>query len=72
MLKTLKLINYLWLIVAAVSVIECVEYWSTNRQKAYLFVFIFFAALFMFNLRKRQIKKYEARQEERNNNQTDS
>ncbi len=58
--RALRLIEILWLAVAAVSLVEAVKAWGT-WSSVIKFALIFGAAVFMYFFRKKSRKKNEAK-----------
>ncbi len=52
--RYLKFIEYIWLIVAAISFFEIFNLWSTDTTRASFFIISFVVAVAMFLLRRKQ------------------
>ena len=61
MIKILKYTEYLYLVVALVSVYKIYSLWNTDDQKIYIFVFFAVVSLGMFLFRRNYRKKFEQR-----------
>tara|TARA_Y100000389_G_scaffold204552_1_gene257928 strand:- start:962 stop:1198 length:237 start_codon:yes stop_codon:yes gene_type:complete len=59
--KSLKAVEWIWLIISILSIETIISQWDENRQKAYVFIVFFLLGIFMFRLRRTQRKKMEAR-----------
>lgn len=66
MIKVLKYTEYLYLVVAIISLYKIVTLWSTAPQETYLFIFFAVVSLGMFFFRRNYRKKFEQR---KNDNQ---
>ena len=58
--KSIKIVEWIWLIISILSLETILSQWDENRQKAYIFVIFFLLGIFMFRLRRTQRKKMEA------------
>lgn len=67
MIKILKYTEYLYLIVAVVSIYRIYTDWNVDRQYAYLFVFFAIVSLGMFFFRRNYRKRFERRNRENQN-----
>lgn len=56
----------MWLAIAAVSLVEIVMRWQTDRNKALIFVAFLAVAIFMFLFRRKSRQKLEKRMREKN------
>jgi len=68
MTKLLKFFEIGYLIIALVLGYETFANWSTNREKAYIYLGFSFAAVFMYFFKKRFRKKAEIRYNNQKNN----
>lgn len=59
--KSLKAVEWVWLVISILSLETIFSQWDENREKAYVFVIFFLLGIFMFKLRRTQRKKIEAR-----------
>ena len=59
--KSLKAVEWVWLVISILSLETIFSQWDENREKAYVFVLFFLLGIFMFKLRRTQRKKMEAR-----------
>ena len=59
--KSLKAVEWVWLVISILSLETIFSQWYENREKAYVFVIFFLLGIFMFKLRRTQRKKMEAR-----------
>lgn len=59
--KSLKAVEWVWLVISILSLETIFSQWDENREKAYVFVIFFLLGIFMFKLRRTQRKKMEAR-----------
>ncbi|MAB84779.1 MAG: hypothetical protein CL856_02800 [Cryomorphaceae bacterium] len=59
--KSLKAVEWVWLVISTLSLETIFSQWNENREKAYIFVIFFLLGIFMFKLRRTQRKKMEAR-----------
>ena len=59
--KISKLVEYLYLVMAAFFVYETVGIWSENRSRAYLFLAFVVVSIFMFFFRRNFRRKMEER-----------
>ncbi len=57
----LRIVEWMWLVISAVSLFEVVFQWSVDRSRAYLFIAFSVIGLGMFFFRKRQRQKMEDR-----------
>ena len=61
MRKLWKFFEYAYLIIAIIFTVETILNWTTNREKAYLFMFFAVLAVFMYFFRKRFRKKMSSK-----------
>lgn len=59
--KSLKAVEWVWLVISILSLETIFSQWDENREKAYVFMIFFLLGIFMFKLRRTQRKKMEAR-----------
>jgi len=59
MLKYLKIFQYVYLVAAVFFLMDAINTWNSDRNHAYLSIFLFALAIFMFLFRRRFHKKYE-------------
>lgn len=59
--KISKLVEYLYLVMAAFFVYQTVSIWSENRGRAYLFLTFVVVSIFMFFFRRNFRRKMEER-----------
>ena len=65
--KFMKYTIYLNLIVAILSAIMAFNLWNTDRNRAYIFVFLAIITGFMFFFRRSYFKKFEQRKRDNQN-----
>ena len=58
--KSIKIVEWIWIIISILSLETIISQWDENREKAYIFVIFFLLGIFMFRLRRTQRKKMEA------------
>ncbi|MCG2461756.1 hypothetical protein K8352_13440 [Flavobacteriaceae bacterium F89] len=61
MIKILKYTEYLYLIVAVVSIYKVATLWNVARDETYIFIFFAIVSLGMFFFRRNYRKKFEQR-----------
>ncbi|MEM0933989.1 MAG: hypothetical protein AAGJ12_16065 [Bacteroidota bacterium] len=59
--KYLKYTIYINLVISILSVYMAVSFWETDRNRAYIFVFLAVITAFMFFFRRHYYKKFEER-----------
>ncbi|MDN3724841.1 hypothetical protein QRD02_10635 [Aequorivita sp. SDUM287046] len=59
--KVYRFFEYAYLIIAAFFAYEAFINWSTQRNRAYLFIFFVVVAIFMFFFKRNFRKKMESR-----------
>jgi uncharacterized membrane protein YfcA len=64
MIRALRIVEIMWLVIAAVSAFELVARWNADRDKALIFGAFLILSIFMFFFRKRNRMKYEQRRKE--------
>ncbi len=67
MIKILKYTEYIYLVIAIVSLYELSQFWDVNRERGYLFLFFAVVSLGMFFFRRRYRKRFERRKKEEEN-----
>lgn len=66
MVKFWKFFEYAYLVIAIIFIVEGFARWSSDRNRAYLFIGFAILAVFMYFFRKRFRKRIEARNKEQN------
>jgi hypothetical protein len=66
MIKILRFTEYLYLIVALISIYKIGELWETDRQGTYIFIFFAVVSLGMFIFRRNYRKRFEKRKRDNN------
>ncbi|MGB5205467.1 hypothetical protein [Eudoraea sp.] len=61
MIKILRYTEYLYLVVAIISVYKTIELWNTNREGTYIFIFFALVSIGMFIFRRNYRKRFEKR-----------
>ncbi len=64
MIKVLRYTEYLYLVVAIISLYKIVTLWSVSPQETYLFIFFAVVSLGMFFFRRNYRKKFEQRKKD--------
>ncbi|MEM9648936.1 hypothetical protein [Flagellimonas flava] len=64
MIKILKYTEYLYLVVAVVSIYKVATLWSINPKETYIFIFFAVVSTAMFLFRRRYRKRFEQRKKE--------
>ena len=64
MIKLLRFTEYLYLIVAFVSIYKIGDLWETNREGTYIFIFFAIVSIGMFIFRRTYRKRFEKRKKE--------
>jgi len=67
MIKILRYTEYLYLLVAVVSIYKIVTLWGINPKETYIFIFFAVVSIAMFTFRRRYRKRFEARQKDNQN-----
>jgi uncharacterized membrane protein YozB (DUF420 family) len=62
--KALRIVEIMWLIIAAVSLFEIIARWNVDRDKALIFGAFLILSVFMYFFRRRNRMKYEQRRKE--------
>ncbi|MFI2742991.1 hypothetical protein ACG2LH_09645 [Zhouia sp. PK063] len=65
-MKFLKFTEYLYVLVAIVSVIEIIALWNEDRTKAYMFVAFAVVSISMFFFRRHYRKKFDRYKNDQN------
>ena len=60
-MKFYKISEFLYVVIAAISLIEVITLWDIQRDKAYLFIGFAALAIFMFLFRRKYRKKFKNR-----------
>jgi hypothetical protein len=66
MIKILRFTEYLYLIVAIISIYKVGDLWETDRQGTYIFIFFAVVSLGMFIFRRNYRRRFEKRKRENN------
>ncbi|NNC61726.1 MAG: hypothetical protein HKO11_05290 [Eudoraea sp.] len=61
MIKILRFTEYLYLIVALISMYKIWELWETDRQGTYIFIFFAVVSMGMFIFRRNYRRRFEKR-----------
>ncbi|WP_299158121.1 hypothetical protein [Eudoraea sp.] len=61
MIKILRYTEYLYLVVAIISVYKTIELWNINREGTYIFIFFALVSIGMFIFRRNYRKRFEKR-----------
>jgi hypothetical protein len=64
MIKILRYTEYLYLIVAVVSLYKIGELWNIDRNQSYIFIFFAIVSAAMFLFRRNYRKRFEKRQDQ--------
>ncbi|ALM08051.1 membrane protein [Sediminicola sp. YIK13] len=64
MIKVLRYTEYLYLVVAIISIYKIVTLWGVSPQETYLFIFFAVVSLGMFFFRRNYRKKFEQRKKD--------
>ncbi len=64
MIKLLRFTEYLYLIVAIVSIYKIGDLWETDREGTYIFIFFAVVSIGMFIFRRTYRKRFEKRKKE--------
>ncbi len=64
MIKILKYTEYLYLVVALVSIYKIITLWPINPKDTYIFIFFAVVSLAMFIFRRNYRKRFEKRKKE--------
>ena len=61
MSKMVRIVEIMWLVIAAVSAFEVFARWNSSRDEAYMFAAFLALSIFMFYFRRRSRLRYESR-----------
>ncbi len=61
MIKILKYTEYLYLVVAIMSIYKIATLWHSNSEDIYIFIFFAVVSLVMFGFRRKYRKRFEQR-----------
>lgn len=61
MIKILRYTEYLYMVVAIISVYKIIELWNSNREGTYIFIFFAIVSVGMFIFRRNYRKRFEKR-----------
>ncbi len=61
MIKILRYTEYLYLLVAIISVYKIIELWNIDREGTYIFIFFALVSVGMFIFRRNYRKRFEKR-----------
>ncbi len=61
MIKILRYTEYLYLLVAIISVYKIIELWNIDREGTYIFIFFALVSIGMFIFRRNYRKRFEKR-----------
>ncbi|NNL01374.1 hypothetical protein [uncultured Eudoraea sp.] len=61
MIKILRYTEYLYLVVAIISVYKIIELWNIDREGTYIFIFFAIVSIGMFIFRRNYRKRFEKR-----------
>jgi len=64
MIKILRFTEYLYLLVAIVSIYKIGDLWETNREGTYIFIFFAIVSIGMFIFRRTYRRRFEKRKKE--------
>ncbi|WP_297762153.1 hypothetical protein [uncultured Muriicola sp.] len=64
MIKLLRFTEYLYLIVALVSIYKIGDLWETDREGTYIFIFFAIVSIGMFIFRRTYRRRFEKRKKE--------
>ncbi len=64
MIKILRFTEYLYLIVALVSIYKIGDLWETDREGTYIFIFFAIVSIGMFIFRRTYRRRFEKRKKE--------
>ena len=60
-MKLYKISEFLYAVIAIISIIEVITLWDIQRDKAYLFIGFAVLSIFMFLFRRKYRKKFNSR-----------
>ena len=61
MTRAVRIVEIMWIAIAAVSIVEIYANWGENQGRSYMFAGFFALAVFMFFFRRRMRIRYEKR-----------
>lgn len=61
MIKILRYTEYLYLLVAVISVYKIIKLWNIDREGTYIFIFFALVSIGMFIFRRNYRKRFEKR-----------
>jgi membrane protein implicated in regulation of membrane protease activity len=64
MIKILRYTEYLYLVVAIVSIYKIVTLWQIDPKETYIFIFFAVVSIAMFLFRRRYRKRFEQRKKD--------
>ncbi len=67
MIKILRYTEYLYLIVAVISIYKIFDSWNVERDKSYMFIFFAIVSMGMFLFRRNYRIKFEQRKRDNQN-----
>ena len=67
MTRAVRIVEIMWIAIAAISIVEIYANWGDNRNRAYMFAAFFALAVFMFFFRRRMRLRYEKRMKDNQN-----
>lgn len=65
MIRILRYTEYLYLLVAILSIYKIVTLWGIDPKETYIFIFFAVVSIAMFSFRRRYRKRFEARQKDK-------
>ncbi len=66
--KFLNITIYLNLVIAILSTIMAIKVWDTDRERAYIFIFLAVITGFMFFFRRHYLKKHQQQKDQQSQN----
>ena len=67
MVKMIRIVEVMWLVIAALSLTEVYRSWNVDNQRAYISLAFVALGIFMFWFRRRSRLRYESRVNEDEN-----
>lgn len=67
MIKILRYTEYLYLVVAVLSIYKVIQLWPVNPKETYIFIFFAVVSVGMFIFRRRYRRRFEKRKQENQN-----
>lgn len=61
MTRAVRIVEIMWIAIAAISIVEIYANWGDNRNRAYMFAGFCALSIFMFYFRRRMRLRYEKR-----------